>query len=149
LAEAFGGRGVSGPARILLVEDDEIDAEIVRRAFRDGGSSRPIIIARDGIEALEVIRGGDGRPGLARPYLVLLDLRMPRMSGPEFLTALRGDPAIRDLPVFVMSTSAAERHKAEAYAHGVAGYIVKQDNQEAMTRIARMLDAYCDLVALP
>lgn len=127
----------------------QIDAEIVRRAFRAGGSSRSIVVARDGIEALEVIRGGNGRPALARPYLVLLDLRMPRMSGPEFLTALRGDPTICDLPVFVMSTSAAERHKAEAYAHGVAGYIVKRDNQEAMTRIARMLDAYCDLVALP
>lgn len=140
---------MSGQGCILLVEDDEIDAEIVRRAFREGGSSRPIIVARDGIEALELIRGSNGRPGLARPYLVLLDLRMPRMSGPEFLMALRGDPAIRDLSVFVMSTSAAERHKSEAYAYGVAGYIIKRDNQEAMTRIARMLDAYCDLVALP
>lgn len=138
-----------GPARILLVEDDDVDAEIVRRAFRAAGSSRAIVLARDGVQALDLIRGSADSPPLARPYLVLLDLKMPRMGGQEVLERLRADPATRDLTVFVMSTSAAERHRTAAYAHHVAGYVVKRDDQATMTRVARLLDAYCELVALP
>ena len=78
--------GANGLAvRVLLIEDDSIDAEAVERAFRKQRIANPITVARDGVEALSILRGTDGRERLVRPYLILLDLNMPRMNGIEFL----------------------------------------------------------------
>lgn len=136
------------PVSVLLVEDDEVDIEAMRRAFALAGVDRPITVARDGLEALAVLRGeapGDGPP-LAWPVLVVLDLNMPRMKGTEFLAELRSDPALRRLPVFVLTTSDDERDKAEAYGHNPAGYLVKPHDTRRMVEVARFLDDFCNLV---
>ncbi|RUP22418.1 response regulator, partial [Methylobacterium sp.] len=74
---------------ILLVDDDEVDVQGLKRAFKKSKIGNPITVARDGIEALEILRGQNGRERLPKPHLVLLDLNMPRMNGIEFLEAVR------------------------------------------------------------
>ena len=90
------------PVTIFLVEDDEVEAEAVTRAFRKAHIGNPIETARDGVEALERLRGQNGQQKLEKPYLILLDLNMPRMNGLEFLQELRGDADLSSTVVFVL-----------------------------------------------
>lgn len=141
-----GNRNGNGSAvSVLLVEDDEVDVEAMRRAFRLAGVERPITVAGDGLEALARLRGQDGRPPLAWPVLVVLDLNLPRMKGAEFLAELRGDPELRDLPVFVLTTSDDERDKAQVHEHHAAGYFTKSHDTGKLVSVARFLDDYCRL----
>ena len=133
---------------VLLVEDDDVDAERVERAFRKSGIPHPIRRARDGIEALEILRGETDEP-LVRPYIVLLDLKMPRMGGLQFLGCLREDPAIADAVVFVLTTSRNESDRCRAYLCNVAGYIVKSRTSGDFVDVASMLDLYWRVVDLP
>jgi CheY-like chemotaxis protein len=110
---------------ILLVEDDAVDTMAVRRSFQALNISNPVIEARNGIEALERLRGENGFEKVPRPCIVLLDLNMPRMGGLEFLEELRADPALRRILVFVMTTSDAPEDRLRAYDLNVAGYMLK------------------------
>lgn len=133
---------------VLLVEDDNVDAERVVRAFRKSGINHPVRRARDGIEALEILRGETDTP-LERPYIILLDLKMPRMGGLQFLGCLREDPAIADAIVFVLTTSRNESDRCRAYLSNVAGYIVKSRTSGELVDVASMLDWYWRVVELP
>lgn len=133
---------------VLLVEDDDVDAERVERAFRKAGISHPIRRARDGIEALEILRGEADEP-LVRPYIILLDLKMPRMGGLQFLGCLREDPTMADSVVFVLTTSRNESDRCRAYLRNVAGYIVKSRTSGDFVDVANMLDWYWRVVDLP
>jgi len=115
------------PLNILLVDDDAVDVETVKRAFRRRGVSNPVVVARDGVEALKILLGTDERPPLSAPRLILLDLNMPRMDGFEFLRELRHYPQYDDDPVFILTTSDDDAHRAEAHRLGMSGYIVKGD----------------------
>ena len=110
------------PVHILLVDDDDIDVMNVTRAFEKGNIQNPLHFARDGIEALAMLRAGKV-PGQRR--IVLLDLNMPRMSGIEMLRELRADPALRATPVVVLTTSNEDRDRTDAYGLNVAGYLLK------------------------
>lgn len=133
---------------ILLVEDDDVDAERVERAFRKAGLNAPIRRARDGLEALEILRG-EAPPALERPYIILLDLKLPRMGGLQFLGCLREDPALRESVVFVLTTSRNESDRCKAYQSNVAGYIVKSRANGDFVNIASMLEWYWHVVELP
>jgi CheY-like chemotaxis protein len=139
----------SRPVTVLLVDDDRVDAMAVRRAFRALNITNPLVEAHNGIEALERLRGEDGRPPLPPSVLVLLDLNMPRMGGIEFLDELRGDAGLRDTIVFVMTTSAAEADRKQAYARNVAGYLVKQEPGRMFLESMAMLQHYCQVVEFP
>src|SRR5689334_20680533 len=108
---------------VLLVEDNDVDREAVRRAFAQHRIANPIRDAADGVAALEILMGTANEPALARPYLILLDINMPRMNGVEFLQHLRADPKLHDSIVFVLTTSKSEEDKVAAYDLNVAGYI--------------------------
>jgi CheY-like chemotaxis protein len=112
---------------ILLVEDDEVDVMTVQRAFKKGNINNPLYIAGNGIEALAMLRGQSGLvPAMpTERRIILLDLNMPKMNGLEFLQELRADPAIRQTPVVVLTTSNEERDRVQAYDLNVAGYILK------------------------
>lgn len=140
---------LSQPIQILLVEDDEIDAEAVRRAFTNQRIANPIVVVRDGISALERLRGQDGSDPLERPYLILLDLNMPRMNGIEFLQELRSDPVLHDSVVFVLTTSDADRDKVAAYEQHIAGYIVKSQAGEDFVSVMGIVDLYWRYVEFP
>lgn len=131
---------------VLLVEDDEIDAMNVRRAFQKNRIANPLYVAGDGIEALETLRAGQV-PGERR--LILLDLNMPRMNGLEFLRELRNDPQLKSASVVVLTTSDDDRDRVEAYNLNVAGYILKPVTFENFCEAMATLNKYWTLVELP
>ena len=111
--------------KFLLVEDNDLDAEKIYRSMRKLALDNPVIRARDGIEALDILRGHNGKVKLTQPYIILLDLNMPRMDGIEFLKHLRGDSQLKNAYVYVLTTSDRPRDMATAHQYQVAGYIVK------------------------
>jgi CheY-like chemotaxis protein len=137
------------PVHILLVEDDEIDAELVLRAYRRQRLENPFTIVRDGIEALEVLRGSDRMPRLPRPYLILLDINMPRMNGIEFLHAVRQDEDLRRSIVFVLTTSNNDADKLAAYDEQIAGYLLKANVGNDFRHVIELLDSYRNAVEFP
>jgi CheY-like chemotaxis protein len=134
---------------LLLVEDDEVDVQGLKRAFAKSRIGNPITVARDGIEALEILRGENGQAKLAKPHLILLDLNMPRMNGLEFLEAIRADEDLKTSVVFMITTSRAEEDKARAYEKNVAGYIVKQDPANTFMQAVALLEHYWKIVEFP
>lgn len=134
---------------ILLVEDDELDVDMTTRAFKKAKIANPIVSAADGQVALDYLRGENGRDRIERPYIVLLDLNMPRMGGHEFLQEVRNDPTLTDSIVFVLTTSDADRDRWAAYEKHVAGYILKSKVGEGFMELISMLDHYWKIVELP
>ncbi len=137
------------PVTILLVEDDKIDAEAIQRAFHKARIANPITILSDGLEALDCLRGKGEIPPPPRPYLILLDLNMPRMNGIEFLEELRQDENLHDNIVFVLTTSDDDRDKLAAYEQHVAGYMVKAKAGEDFMQLIGMLNHYWRVVEMP
>ena len=133
------------PVNLLLVEDDDIDAMGVERALKRRRIVNPLFRARDGVEGLELLRSG----AVARPYLILLDLNMPRMGGLEFIGELRQDPVLGNSVVFVLTTSKSDEDLSAAYRSHVAGYIVKSEIGDSFGSLVHMLDAYWQIVELP
>lgn len=131
---------------VLLVEDDEVDVMNVRRAFTTNHIVNPLYVASNGVEALEMLRSGEV-PRMRR--LVLLDLNMPRMTGIEFLRELRNDPGLSRTPVVVLTTSAADRDRTDAYDLNVAGYLVKPVTFVDFCELMATLNKYWSLVELP
>jgi len=134
---------------ILLVEDDEVDVKAFKRAMRELKVANPVLRASDGIEALEMLRGQNGHDSVGRPYLIMLDLNMPRMGGLEFLAELRGDPDLQRSLVFVMTTSAAEEDRFRAYDQHVAGYMLKRNAATSFIDALNMLEHYWRVVEFP
>ena len=137
------------PVQILLVEDDEIDQMAVRRAFRRSQIDNDIVIAGDGLEALEILRGEHEEKTIDGPFIILLDLNMPRMGGLEFLEEVRKDDQLGRCVVFVLTTSDDEGDIAAAYGANVAGYIVKSRVGESFKDLVGVLDPFWKLVQLP
>jgi CheY-like chemotaxis protein len=127
---------------VLLVDDDKVDTMAVRRSFRELNIANPIVATRNGIEALEHLRGENGHQKVPPPYLVLLDLNMPRMGGIEFLGELRNDPSLRRTVVFVMTTSEAEEDRIRSYDRNVAGYLLKHRPGQSFRDSIGMLQQY-------
>jgi CheY-like chemotaxis protein len=136
-------------AQLLHVEDDDLCIMGLVRAFKNAKIANPISFAHDGIDALEMLRGTNGRERLPRPYLILLDLNMPRMGGVEFLKELRKDEDLRKSIVFIMTTSGADEDKVKAYNLGVAGYILKTNPANAFLEATALLDTYWRVVEFP
>ena len=134
---------------ILLVEDDDIDAEAIERLFQKQNAAYPVHRAFDGVEALRYLRGEQGREKLSRPYLILLDLNLPKLNGIEFLEEIRKDRKLRDAIVFVLTTSDSDRDNAAAYAENVAGYLVKSRIGDASIGLVTMLEHYRRLIEFP
>lgn len=134
---------------ILVVDDDEIDARAVTRALRQACVDNPIVVARNGLEALDRLRGTDAQEPLGWPYIVLLDLNMPRMNGLEFLDALRNDPDLAHVVVFVLTTSDDDRDKVEAYRRNVAGYVLKTTVGSDFLSLVAMLERFVVTVRFP
>lgn len=131
---------------ILLLEDDEVDVMNVKRAFERNHILNPLHIASDGLEGLQMLRGGAVSGGRR---LVLLDLNMPRMNGIEFLRELRADPLLRHIPVVVLTTSNDERDRVEAYNLNVAGYLLKPVTFIDFVELMATLNRYWTMVELP
>ncbi|MDB5261465.1 MAG: two-component response regulator [Adhaeribacter sp.] len=108
-----------------MVEDDYLDIRNVERELKKINVNLPLHIARNGREALEMLRGEGSPPINPLPKVVMLDINMPKMNGIEFLTEVRKDPILRDLNVFIMTTSNEDSDRFAAKNLNVSGYIEK------------------------
>lgn len=123
---------------ILLVEDDVVDQMSVQRSFKDLKIVHRLGIKENGVEALEHLRDKSA----ARPFLILLDLNMPKMNGLEFLRELRKDEELKMLPVVVLTSSKEERDKVESFGLNVAGYMIKPVDYRDFVEVIRTIDRY-------
>ncbi len=145
MSEATAGN----PLSILLVEDDDGDAMAVRRAFRAMKISNQILRAVDGIDALDMLKGTNGRPKMLPPFILLVDVNMPRMNGIQFIEAVRADEELHGSITFVLTTSKREADKAAAYDLNVAGYIVKETVGQNFRSLTGLVESYRHIVEMP
>ncbi|MFD1160327.1 response regulator [Roseovarius aestuarii] len=137
------------PVRFLIIDDDHVSVLAIKRALKKLKIINPVQVARDGREALEMLRGEFGDGHRLPPYLVTLDLNMPRMNGFEFLEEVRNDPALHRLVIFVLSTSDAPADVANAYDNNIAGYIVKDNLGDSFVKALDMIDCFTRVVEFP
>ena len=132
-------------ATILLVEDDPDDEALTLRALRRGGIEHALVVARDGVEALDYLFGTGqhaGRDLAVMPQLVLLDLKLPRLDGLGVLGRLRADERTRLLPVVILTSSDEERDRLEGYRHGANSYVRKPVDYGEFAEAVRQLGLY-------
>jgi two-component system response regulator len=130
---------------ILLVEDNDDDAELTERAFQEARIANPLVRVRDGVEALDFLfRRGQhaGRAAWEQPAVVLLDLKLPRLNGLDVLKAVRADPRTAHLPVVILTSSAEETDRLTAYEHHANSYVQKPVDAEQGIEAARQLGLY-------
>lgn len=109
-----------GDVDVLLVEDSEVDAELIREALKDLGLPHTLQIARDGMEALEILWNR-----VERPHFIILDLNLPRMSGLDVLREIKKDPELRVIPVLMLTNSSAQEDVIQCYGHFANAYVRK------------------------
>jgi chemotaxis family two-component system response regulator Rcp1 len=142
---------VVGPAkvklfRILLVEDSPSDVRLMREALNATSLPVHVTLARDGVEAIDLLRQAD--LGLASlPDLVLLDLNLPRKNGREVLAEIKASPNWRHLPVLVMTSSRADEDIQQAYNLNANSYITKPDDLEGYEHVVRAIEDFWFLTA--
>lgn len=130
---------------ILLVEDNPNDVELTLRAFKKHNLSNRIQVCRDGAEALDYIFGEgqySGRNVGNTPRVILLDLKLPKVSGLEVLQRIKSDPRTQKVPVVVLTSSKEERDLIDSYRLGVNSYIVKPVNFEQFTDAVQKVGLY-------
>jgi CheY-like chemotaxis protein len=125
---------------ILLVEDRAIDLDLTKRALARGAQMNPVQVARDGEQALDYInRWDEGDPP---PVFILLDLKLPKVSGLEVLRQVKCHPKFSSIPVIILTTSAEDRDIEEAYKLGCNSYIVKPMEFDKFVEVASRIEAY-------
>ena len=134
---------------ILLVEDDDVAAEAVQRGLTKSGITFPVTLAIDGLEALEILNGIHVTKQIAKPYIILLDLNMPRMNGFDFLHELRGNLKLRESVIFVLTTSDSDTDRSKAYHENIAGYMVKSAVGPQFSKLVQLLKDYHAAISLP
>ena len=133
------------PIVILLVEDDNGHAELVRRNFEDCLLANTLIRVADGQEALDYLyrRNAFSDPAKSpRPGIILLDLRMPRVNGLEVLKIIKEDAALSSIPVVILTTSSAETDKIKAYDHHANSFLVKPVDFPKFVELMKSLGCY-------
>lgn len=137
---------------ILLVEDNPDDEALTLRAFRKSHILNPVVVARDGEEALDYLFGTGayaGRNPLDLPQVVLLDLKLPRLDGQEVLRRVRADPRTRLLPVVILTTSNEDQDVFASYQLGANGYMRKPVDFDQFVEAARLLGLYWLVLNVP
>lgn len=137
---------------ILLVEDNPDDEELTLRAFRRNNILNPVVVARDGEEALDYLFATgsySGRDTRQQPQVVLLDLKLPKVDGLEVLRRLRADPRTRLLPVVILTTSNEERDILASYQLGANSYVRKPVDFDQFLEAARQLGLYWLVLNVP
>jgi two-component system, chemotaxis family, response regulator Rcp1 len=137
-------------AKILLVEDNPADARLVKEALRESSWPHQLMIARDGLEALAMLRREGPHASLPQPDLVLLDLNLPGRTGLEVLEEVKNDPQLRRIPVLILSTSRAIQDLRRAYDLHANCYLNKPTGWEEFCRVMQSVERFwLGLACLP
>ncbi len=123
---------------ILLVEDNAADITLTEMAFEESKVANPLVVARDGKEALDLLYG----PSPIRPQLVLLDLKLPKIDGLEVLQRIRAEPSTKLLPVIILTSSAEEQDLINGYSFGANSYIRKPVDFSQFVGAVKQLGLY-------
>ena len=137
---------------ILLVEDNPTDEDLTLRALKKSNIMNKVVVARDGPEALDYIfaRGAyAGREATEEPEIVLLDLKLPKISGIDVLRAVRADEKTKLLPVVILTSSKEDKDLIAGYASGANGYVVKPVDFHQFSDAVRQLGLFWLLVNQP
>jgi CheY-like chemotaxis protein len=132
---------------LLLIEDNAGDVRLIREAFRTNGQQVDIAVARDGVDALEYLRGNGTHGAAPLPDLILLDLNLPRKSGREVLREVKADRRLSAIPVVVLTTSAADEDIAFSYRTHANTYIIKPVNLDRFLEVVGSIGAYWSRIA--
>ncbi len=130
---------------ILLAEDDVIDQQTIKRAFKELRIANQLVVTNNGEDALSYLQNMANQ----RPCVILLDLKMPKMNGLELLGVMKADEKLKVIPVIVFTSSNEERDKITSFGLGVAGYIVKPADYKKFIEAMRTIDIYWTLSELP
>jgi CheY-like chemotaxis protein len=137
--------------QILLAEDDPRDVELTLAAFEEQNLANRVVVARDGVEALDYLyrRGQFAERPPGNPVVVLLDLKMPRVDGLEVLRQVKSDPALKTIPMVVLTSSSHEQDIVESYDLGVNSYVVKPVAFDRFVEVVKQLGLFWVLTNEP
>jgi len=135
---------------VLLVEDNIGDVRLTQEALKEGRLLVNLTVARDGIEAMDILHQQNSYAGATRPDLVLLDLNLPRKDGREVLREIKADPALKTIPVVILTTSEADADVRATYGAHANCYITKPVDMDRFFEIVKMLEEFWfTIVKLP
>jgi chemotaxis family two-component system response regulator Rcp1 len=141
---------MSNEVTILLVEDNEGDVRLTREALEEGRVANRLIVARDGMEALAILRQQGAHAASPRPDLILLDLNLPKKDGRAVLAEIKSDPNFMRIPVVVLTTSKAEEDILRTYDLHANCYITKPVDFEKFVTVVKSIDEFwLTVVRLP
>jgi two-component system, chemotaxis family, response regulator Rcp1 len=136
-----------GPLGVLLVEDDPGDVMIAQEALKASSLTSKLTVVPDGVEALKYLRREDEYQDAARPDLILLDLNLPRKSGHEVLAEVKADPALRKIPIVVLTTSGAAEDVVRSYDLHANVFVTKPVDFDHFTGVIKQIDDFFLTVA--
>jgi len=138
------------PIEILLVEDNLGDVRLTQEALREGKVRNHLYVAADGIEAMAFLRREGQHAQAPQPDLILLDLNLPKKSGPEVLAEIKDDPELRRIPVVILTVSKAEEDVLKSYNLHANCYITKPVNLDQFLEVVKSIeDFWLTVVMLP
>jgi CheY-like chemotaxis protein len=142
------------PVQVLLVDDNPGDVRLTQEAFREMAEALKLHVASDGVEALSFLRREGAYASSPRPDLILLDLDMPRMNGPETLARIRADASLKLIPVVILTTSDAEADIVKSYDLNANLYLTKPVGLDAIVVLLKSINDFawlgqCRISALP
>jgi CheY-like chemotaxis protein len=130
---------------IMLIEDDSVDAMTVKRAMKELHVTNSMVHCLNGEEGLKYLTD----PETEKPFVILLDLNMPKMSGLEFLKSIKVYPELKRIPVVVLTTSKERRDVLDSFELGAAGYMIKPVDYAKFTEVINTVMLYWQLSELP
>ena len=132
----------SPPIELLLIDDDQADIYLAKRALKKCRTPVAIQVARHGEDALSLLKREGQHSAARRPDLIFLDLNMPRMNGHELLEVIKADDDLKSIPIIVMSMSESEIDMLESYRLQASAYVSKPMELEAFTRVIRSVEEH-------
>jgi chemotaxis family two-component system response regulator Rcp1 len=136
-----------GPLGVLLVEDDPGDVMIAQEALKASSLTSKLTVVPDGVEAIKYLRRQNGYSDAPRPDLILLDLNLPKKSGHEVLAEVKADPALRKIPIVVLTTSGAAEDVVRSYDLHANVFVTKPVDFDHFTGVIKQIDDFFLTVA--
>ena len=146
-----GGHRMKKEVVILIADDDEGHAELIRKNLARAGIANPILYFRDGQEVVDYLfcRGGGMHRQSGEAFVLLLDIRMPKLDGSEVLRQIKADPELRKIPVIMITTTDDPREVEKSHSLGCSNYITKPLEYEAFVHAIRQLGLFLSIVQVP